>query len=173
MLTAPRPEQLETADERVTIERLNLLERKLAADPGESGDAKGRIKRLRGVLCWNMYTEYDHRVTLAYRHLRELQSEIDRMKGEYSSFVRTRQAATQSYEGYDEVIRSLSERIASARKNVEALKSRQGKILETMAVAELTRRRDRLEQLQVTARFAMADSYDRARRVQDKKRSEQ
>jgi hypothetical protein len=173
LLTAPRPEQLETADERITIERLDQLERRLAVVQAGSGDAKARIKRLRGVLTWNMYTEYDHRVTLAFRHLQELNSEIDRMKRGYASFVRTRQAATQSYEGYDDVIRSLSERIVSARKNVDGLKSRQGKILETMAVAELTRRRDRLEKLQVAARFAMADSYDRARRAQDKKRSEQ
>ena len=174
MLTAPRPEQLETADERVTIERLNQLERKFAAAvPDAPGDAKARIKRLRGVLSWNMYTEYDHRVTLAFRHLHELNSEIDRMKREYASFVRTRQAATQSYEGYDDIISTLSERIVTARKNVEDLKSRQGKILEAMAVAELTRRRDRLEKFQVDARFAMAASYDRARRAQDKKRAEQ
>jgi len=42
-----------------------------------------------------------------------------------------------------------------------------------MAVTELTRRRDRLEKFQVDARFAMAGSYDRARKVQDKKRAEQ
>ena len=80
MLTAPRPEQLETADERVTIDRLNQMERKLAAMPDASGDDLARIKRLRGVLYWNMYTEYDHRLTEAFRHLHDLNSEIDRMR---------------------------------------------------------------------------------------------
>ncbi len=174
MLTAPCPEQLETADERLTILRLNQLERKLtAAVPDASSDAKARIKRLRGVLYWNMYTEYDRRLTEAFRHLHDLNSEIDRMRMEYSSFIRTRQAATQSYEGYDDVIRRLGERIAVARKNVDELMSRQGKILETMAVTELSRRRDRLEKFQVDARFAMADSYDRAVKAQDNKRVEQ
>ncbi len=174
MLTAPRPEQLETADERATIERLNQLERKLAAVvPDASDDVKARIKRLRGALSWTMYTEYDRRLTDAFKHLHDLNSEIERMKGEYAAFVRTRQAATQSYEGYDGVIRSLSERTAASRKSVEKLMSRQGKILETMAVTELTRRRERLEKFQVDARFAMADSYDRARRAEDKKRAEQ
>ena len=173
MLTAPRPEQLETADERVTMERLNQMERKLAAMTEASGDNLARIKCLRGVLYWNMYTEYDHRLTEAFRHLHDLNTEIDRMRTKYSSFVRTRQAATQSYEGYDDVIRTLSERAAAARKKVEELMSRQGKILETLAVSELTRRRDRLEKYQVDARFAMADSYDRARRAQDNTRAEQ
>jgi len=167
MLTAPRPEQLQTADERVTLLRLDQMEQRRASVPGASEDVPARIKCLRGVLTWNMYTEYDHRLTEAFRHLSDLNSEIDRMRREYSSFIRTRQAATQSYEGYDDVIRVLSERTAAAAKKVEELKTRQGKILETMAVNELTRRRDRLEQFQVDARFAMADSYDRARKAQD------
>ena len=35
-------------------------------------------------------------------------------------------------------------------------------MLEVMAVNGLTTRRDRLEEIQVKARFALADSYDRA-----------
>jgi len=41
---------------------------------------------------------------------------------------------------------------------------RQGHMLETMAVNELTRRREYLSESQIKARFAMADSYDRATR---------
>ena len=44
--------------------------------------------------------------------------------------------------------------------------ARQGHMLETMAVNELTRRRERLAEFQIKARFAMADSYDRATRAQ-------
>ena len=39
-----------------------------------------------------------------------------------------------------------------------------------MAVNELTKRRARLEQFQITARFAIADSYDRANKAQTEKR---
>jgi len=37
-------------------------------------------------------------------------------------------------------------------------------MLEAMAVNELNRRRERLAEFQIKARFAMADSYDRATR---------
>jgi len=173
MLTSPRPEQLQTADERETLLRLSQMEQRLASVPDASGDTLARIKLLRGVLTWNMYTEYDHRLTEAFKHLNSVNSEIDRMKKHYASFIRTRQAATQSYEGYDDVITVLSERTVAATKKVEDLEFRQGTILETMAVNELTRRRTRLEQFQVDARFAMADSYDRARKAQDNTRPEQ
>jgi tetratricopeptide (TPR) repeat protein len=174
MLVVPRPDYLATAKERVISENIALLEQKLTrggmAVPSE---VAARIKRLRGVLHWNIYTEYDRRFTEAHKHLRDLNREVDRLKRQYTAFVRTRQAATQSYEGYDEVIRSQRARITAAREKVEELMVRQGHMLEVMAVNELTKRRDRLEELQVKARFAMADSYDRAIKAQRRKGAEQ
>ena len=174
MLVVPRPDYLATAKERIISEQIALLERKLtsggAAVPGE---VAARIRRLRGVLNWNIYTEYDRRFTEAYKHLHDLNHEVDLLKRQYAAFVRTRQAATQSYEGYDDVIRSLRTRITAAREKVGKLMSLQGHMLEVMAVNELTKRRDRLEEFQIKARFAMADSYERATKAQNKKRFKQ
>jgi hypothetical protein len=82
-----------------------------------------------------------------------LNEEVDLLKKQYEAFVRTRQAATLSYEGYDDLIRKERSQIASAQEKVKVLMSRQGNILETMTVSELTRRRERLAQFQVTARL--------------------
>ncbi len=80
--------------------------------------------------------------------------------------MRTRQAATQSYEGYDDIIHRQSLRIQAAREKIGQLMARQGNMLETMAANELSRRLERIKEFQIKARFAMADSYDRANRVQ-------
>ncbi len=174
MLVAPRPDYLITAGERIVSEQITLLERKLSAGgKAKSSDVEARIKRLRGVLQWNIYTEYDRRFTEAYRHLRDLNREVEQLKRQYASFVRTRQAATQSYEGYDEAIRRQRQRIQAARGKVRLLSERQGQLLEIMAVNELTKRRDRLAEFQIKARFGMADSYDRATKAQRQKRVEQ
>ncbi|HEY6873581.1 MAG TPA: tetratricopeptide repeat protein [Geobacteraceae bacterium] len=170
MLTAPRPDYLATAEERIATEKIGRLERALAASGGTVPDeTRERIGRLRGALLWNISTEYDQRLTDAYKDLADLNEAVDRLKKQYEAFVRTRQAATQSYEGYDDVIRRERNRIASARENVKVLMARQGNMLETMAVDELTRRRERLEQFRITARFAIADSYDRATKAQTEK----
>jgi hypothetical protein len=167
MLVVPRPDYLARANERVLGEQLALLERSLAAGGTPvPGAIAARIKRLRGVLHWNIYTEYDHRLTEVYEHHRDLSREVDRLKRQYAAFVRTRQAATQSYEGYDDVIRRQRLLIGKARGKVGQLMARQGHMLETMAVNELTARRERLTEFQAKARFAMADSYDRATRAQ-------
>jgi hypothetical protein len=174
MLVAPRPDYLATSKERIISEQIAQLEQRLtsAAIAVPSGIA-ARIKRLRGVLLWNIYTEYDRRLTEAHKHLRDLNLFIDRLKRQYKAFVRTRQAATQSYEGYDDVIRRQRFLIREAREKVGKLMARQGHMLETMAVNELTRRRERLAELQIKARFGMADSYDRATRAQTQERVSQ
>jgi Tetratricopeptide repeat len=173
MLVVQRPDYLATSKERIISERIAQLERNLTAGaPVVPDGIKARIKRLRGVLYWNIYTEYDRRFTQAYEHLRDLNHEVELLKKQYTAFVRTRQAATQSYEGYGDVIRRLRFLIQKARKKVGELMARQGHMLETMAVKELTKRRDRLAEFQIKARFAMADSYDRATRAQAREKME-
>jgi hypothetical protein len=173
MLVVPRPDYLATAGERITSEQIALLERKLTAGGAAvPGDVEARIARLRGVLHWNIYTEYDRRFTEAHKHLRDLNGEVERLKREYAAFVRTRQAATQSCEGYDDVILRQRSLIRAAREKVGELMARQGHMLETMAVNELTARRERLAEFQIKARFGMADSYDRATRAQLQEKGE-
>jgi lipopolysaccharide biosynthesis regulator YciM len=173
MLVVPRPDYLATAEERIISERIALSERKsTAGGAAVPGDVEARIARLRGVLHWNIYTEYDRRFTEAHTHLRDLNGEVERLKRQYAAFVRTRQAATQSCEGYDDLIRRQRSRIRAAREKVGDLMARQGNMLETLAVNELTARRERLAEFQIKARFGMADSYDRATRAQTREKGE-
>jgi len=167
MLVVPRPNYLATSEERIFIEKIRRLE-KILPDSGSAGSDRieARIKRMRGILFWNVYTEYDHRFTEAYLHLRDLNHEVDQLKRQYTAFVRTRQAATQSYEGYSSIIRRQRSLIRAEREKVGQLMARHGHMLETMAVNELIGRRERLAEFQIKVRFAMADSYDRATRTQ-------
>lgn len=167
LLIAPRPEFLQTADERVLREQLAQLSEKVENDTSEAGeDARQRIKRLQGVLHWNIHTTYNERLTHAYKHLHELDADVEQLNGIHRSFVRSRQAATQSYKGYDKQLASLRRRVREARVKVSTLMARQGSILEAMAIHELEQRSARLEEYQVQARFALAESYDRANKSQ-------
>jgi hypothetical protein len=171
MLVAPRPDYLATAQERILGGEVAQLEQALHAGEATLVPATAaRIKRLRGVIEWHIHTEYDQRFTDAHKNLRALNQVVDQLKEQYTSFVRTRQAATQSYEGYDDVIRSQRLLIQAAGDKVRQLMARQGHMLEMMAVNELAKRRERLEEFQVKARFALADSYDRATRAESQKR---
>ncbi len=167
MLTAPRPDYLATADERSAGERIALIQKRLgASDTPESLALRHRAARMRGVLTWRMETEYQQRLTAAYEHVRELNTQVDALTRQYDAFVRARQAATHSYVGYDEQIARLRERVGGALLRVDTLMAQQGQMIETIALNQLEARKKRLVAQQIEARYGVADSYDRAARAQ-------
>jgi hypothetical protein len=167
MLTAPRPDYLATAEERIAGERLAVIEKELGESSRPDAPAlRQRVARLRGALTWRLETEYHERLTAAHVHLQELEADVDALTRQYDAFVRTRQAATHSYVGYDVQIGRLRGRVGESLTGVDMLMTRQGQMIETVAINQLTARRERLVAQQTQARYAVADSYDRAARAQ-------
>jgi hypothetical protein len=167
MLTAPRPEFLATGDERLALDRIAVIEKQLgdSATP-ESLVLRQRAAHLRGAITWQLETEYNDRLTAAHAHLKELNTQIDELTKQYDEFVRSRQAATLSYVGYDKQIEQLRKRVGDALANVDSLMERQGQMIENVAISRLDARKERLVAQQTEARFGVADSYDRAARDQ-------
>jgi hypothetical protein len=167
MLTSPRPDYLATTDERMASERIALMEKQLGnSNSPESVALRQRLARLRGVLAWRVETEYPQRLTAAFEHLKELNTQVDALNQRYEAFVRTRQAATHSYVGYDAQIARLRVRVGGALQHVDILMARQGEMIENVAINQLEARRQRLVAQQIQARFGVADSYDRASRAE-------
>jgi len=163
ILTAPRPVLLARADERVALERLRKIETALKHASGpECAAQQARLQHLQGVLTWRLYTEYPERLTQAHKDLHELNDDVRLLQERYTAYVRARQAAVHSYAGYDESIQRLRTRVGAALERVNTLLARQGHVIEAVAIDELDTRRQRLEAYQVQARYAVADSYDRA-----------
>jgi hypothetical protein len=63
-------------------------------------------------------------------------------------------------------IGGLRVRARESIEKIDRLMARQGRILEIVAIDELNARRDRLRSYRDKARFALADSYDRATQAQ-------
>ena len=167
ILTAPQPDYLATAEEQTAGESIARIEKRLGnSDNSESLALRQRAARLRGTLTWRLETKYNERLTAAYVHLNELKAPVDALTRQYDAFVRTRQAATHSYVGYDVQIARLGERVDEALQRVDLLIARQGHMIETVAINQLEARRERLVAQQTEARFGVADSYDRAARAQ-------
>ena len=167
MLISPRPEYLATSTERQALNTIKALEEIISTNPQQvDAEVVRRTKRLRGVLKWRVQSEYDQRLTDAYNNLVSLDKIIKKLKLRYNSFIRTRQAATQSYEGYTIPVRQLRTRIFAAQRKLKGVMAKQGRLLETMAINELDSRRKRLEEYQIKARFALAESYDRATKAE-------
>lgn len=166
-LTEPRPELLATADERILLDRINAVEAAVARLPQAMRGGHGeRVERLRGVITWKLRTEYADRLTEAHEHLEELDADIDKLQDRYQSFVRVRQASVHGYTGYDDGLRDLRNRVRESLERVGQLQKQQGSLIEAVAISELTARTERLKGYQTQARYAVADSYDRASQAQ-------
>ncbi len=167
MLTAPRPEFLATREEQEMLAEIERIAAVLAqAGVAPEAEEWRRLERLRGRLTWALRTEYHARLASFDASLRELADAIDAMETRYRQFVRVRQAATHSYEGYDQPVLRLKTRVDESIRQLNRLMARQGRQLERVAVDQLVARRSRLEKYQDDARYALADSYDRATQMQ-------
>ncbi len=169
IVIARRTDYLATGEERGTKEYLDKIVTYLSTNPKlDNEETQQRVSRLRGIVDWQIMQNYHARLTNAYKQMKSLDIYIEKLNEKYQSFVRTRQAATQSYEGYEVPIRHLKTKIQAMQFKVDGVMARQGRILEEMAVNELERRRNLLEDFQIKARFALAESYDRATKKQQK-----
>ena len=174
LLTVPRPEFLATRSEQAVLERLDLLESTLEeVDEVTAKRIQLRIRRLRGSVMFILETEYHERLARFDAHLDELNDAMAVMRASYDQYVRARQAATHSFEGYQEPLDGLRARVSNSIDTVWMLMARQGRDLEIAAIEELTARRQRLARYRDKARFALADSYDRATQSQARSEADQ
>ena len=167
LLTTPRPEFLATREEQMILARIATIKAQLQESQSPTaGVLLTRLKRLKGLLGWTLETEYHDRLTTFDQNLRGLDDAMALLQQQYDQYVRSRQAATHSYAGYETPISRLRARASGAVKDIDLLMARQGRLLETVATRELIARRGRLENYRDKARFALADSYDRATQAQ-------
>jgi len=168
LLTTPRPEFLATRDEQAILRRIEQIDAQLQMSDAPSGQASERLRRLKGLLVFTLETEYHERFTEFDRNLRGLDESMAVAREQYDQFVHFRQAASHSYVGYEKPVRRLRAKVRDAVATIDLLMARQGRLLEIVAVEELIARRTRLESYSDKARFALADSYDRATQAQAK-----
>ena len=167
LLTMPRPEFLATPEEKTLLERIEHIAASLVnSERGDREALEARLQRLKGLVVWEIETRYHERFTEFDRNLRSLDDAMAVAQAEYDEYVRNRQAASHSYEGYDKPITRLRADVSQAVQRIDRLMARQGYLLEVAAIDELMARRDHLENYGDKARFALADSYDRATQAQ-------
>jgi predicted negative regulator of RcsB-dependent stress response len=167
LLTTPRPEFLATPDEQAILARIDRIESALALDGGADREQQAeRLNRIKSLVIFDLETQYHERFTEFDTNLRGLDEAMAVVQAEYDEYVRSRQAATHSFVGYDKPMTRLRADVRQSAERIDLLMARQGHLLEVVAIDELIARREHLENYGDKARFALADSYDRATQAQ-------
>lgn len=165
------PMAFATASERAALRKLKDTGRRIVGLRNQPGKDILQRKQamLEGELKWNIDTGYENRLSNAFTHLRELDKEIATAKQSETELIKAKAEAALSYQGYDQALAQLQQRLVYLKDRTEGLIAHQGQFMERRAVSELLRRKSRLQRYRTKARFAMAEAYDLAIRAQSRK----
>lgn len=158
------PRALATEEELVYEDSLLRIERQLARMPEQIGikESRRRLERLKGILEWRQHSAYDARLESTYKQIDALGSDVETMQNTHGVVVNDKREAYQSFVGYDIPFRRITTRLVSLLSTTKSLLRQQGRFINKVAIIELDKRRKKLSSYQTKARFALAESYDKA-----------
>jgi tetratricopeptide (TPR) repeat protein len=153
------------ADDRAKalIERLERVKagmRGLAAD--EASPLAEKYRRLRGVLLWDLTTEFKPRLWQAQQSLAALDEELAQYGKRRAALETAQRELPRILDGFQSRIADLRSRIVLLRANLAGVSAEQERYLAELAVAELEGLKDRIATYLTQARFAVAQIYDEA-----------
>jgi hypothetical protein len=158
------PVRLATSQEAEQWQALAELGRRLEGLPDidQVNRLREQQRRLKGVLLWQLSTDYKPRLWRARQRMNDLEQDIDKV---HLARQALQEVQLDGYEDHDD----FHQRIARQRGHIKKLQARtgtlsvaQGMLLEKLAVHELEQQKQRLDKYRIQARFALAQTYDSA-----------
>jgi predicted negative regulator of RcsB-dependent stress response/chorismate mutase len=126
----------------------------------EAETSRQRVKRARGVIEWDLMSEYPARLDVISTEQREIGALLQSLTQSRDDVAGLRSGARKSYRGYDVPLQTLKEKLRSLSERLETTLAEQAELIESMAVEELQLRVKLLQTYLVTARYELAKNYD-------------
>ena len=156
---------LGTPEEQKTWARLKRIEDYLALHPDDPDltEMREKLRLMKGVMYWRLSESFKARLWNERRSVKELEASLI----ETQKRARSGQAgARRSAERYRSLCgaRGGGPRRAwiSCKQRLAALTEKQNRYLQSIAIEELGRQKQRIETYQMQARFELAAIYDKA-----------
>jgi len=131
-------------------------------DAAEAERLRERTRLVAGALEWRLAQEYAARAWDAQKDMKTIDAELAQAREREAAVARAQVEEPARHEAFAKRIAELSARIKALIPRVATLSAEQGKEVQELAVAELSRQKDRLAVYSQQARFAVAQMYDRA-----------
>jgi hypothetical protein len=164
-------EALAGQKQRMLAARLERVRAGLArlSDPAERAAAEDKYRVLRGLLTWDLSAQYSTRLREENKTLQEAGRQIDEAEARREELLRAQADAPARFDEFDRRIEALRVRMNRAQADVRAASRAQEDYLAELAVGELAARREQMAGYIAQARFAVAQIYDQALRVTEKR----
>ncbi|MBI3545924.1 MAG: hypothetical protein HY081_04935 [Gammaproteobacteria bacterium] len=150
--------------ERQLAARLDNMNKNLQRLAGHKDIAalQDKYRLLRGLLFWDVSSEYVPRLWQAKKDLKELDQALAQTQRHRQSLQRAQLDAPKSFANFRARIGELRDRIVRLQTQTRARSAAQEHYLEDLAVAELSLQKERMATYITQARFAVAQMYDEA-----------
>ena len=157
-------EALASPEERRQWDQLQGIEDALAGQPaGADTDAsRERLRLLKGVLGYQLDTEFKERLWQQRRTLRDVDQSLREAQSRWFALRETLDSAPADTRAFAGRLAALRQRIAQLQVRVAGTESRQADYLQRLTAVQLQEQKDRLAAYEAQARFALASLYDKA-----------
>jgi tetratricopeptide (TPR) repeat protein len=130
-------------------------------DPARTEDRK-RLRRLDGALAWQLAREYPIRIWNVTRDFQQYDKGLADARKQRASLLAAMRDQPARFDAYAQRIDTAERQLAGLAPRVAQLIAEQQAVVQDLAVAELTRQKERLADFTAQARFAVAQLYERA-----------
>ncbi|WP_280156122.1 tetratricopeptide repeat protein [Piscinibacter sp. XHJ-5] len=146
------------------LRRLDAVEAALkgAGDGPELAAARERARLAAGALTWQLAQDYPARLWEAQKGLAHTDAQLEQARRHEAALAQAQRDEPARFEAFAQRIAALHPRIQALIPRVAALSREQQGQVQDLAVAELTRQKERLAVYATQARFAVAQLVDRA-----------
>jgi hypothetical protein len=155
---------LGTPEEQQTWGRLKRIEDYLAAHPDDPdlAEMRERYRVMKGVMYWRLSASFKARLWNERRSVKELEALLKETQ-KRAVLVRQALAGMPTNTGaYAARVAAIRDRIDQLQRRLADVSARQNRFLQTLAILELERQKQRIATYQIQARYELAAIYDRA-----------
>jgi hypothetical protein len=124
--------------------------------------ARERAARAAGALTWQLARDFPARVWEAKKGMQAIDAGLAKARSSETALAQAQLDEPARFEAFAKRITGLDPQLKALMPRVAALSNEQQQAVQDIAVAELTRQKERLATYAMQARFAVAQLYDRA-----------
>ena len=147
------------------VDRVNAL---VAGTDPELVAARPRARLAAGALTWQLAQSYVERAWAMKKNLTEIDTQITEAQRRDAALAEAQLSEPKRFDEFGQRIAALTPLLDVMIPRVAALTREQQLAVQDIAVAELSRQKERLAAYTTQARFALAQMYDRANAASDK-----
>lgn len=149
------------------LDKVQQILDRLPEDNKRKAALRHKAHWLRGVLYWQIYSDYSTRQWDVRKQLQHTGPAIEALLAKHNRIEQALKTVPDSFTGYDKRIDTLRQRILAVMPGLQEARNHASQQIYKLAMGELDARHQRLVSYRAQARYALARSYDQLAEKQD------